>query len=120
MTEATSDTDLYDTLDRLLDRERAALMSGDLPVLAGLLAEKEELLARIADGDQPESERLETLQGKAMRNQVLLDSALRGIRNVANRFATLRRIRRTLETYDEFGRKTVLPATPDPKVERRA
>lgn len=118
MTDA--DSDLFASLDDLLDRERAALVAGDLKHLAELLTEKELLLERIADVGEPGRARLETLQGKAIRNQALLDSALRGIRNVANRFATLRRIRKTLETYDEFGQKSVLPAVPDSKVERRA
>ena len=120
MTEAQPETPLFESLDALLDRERAALLDGDLGALADLLAEKEALMQRIAEDGGPVRQQIETLQGKALRNQALLDSALRGIRTVATRFATLRRIRKSLETYDEYGQKSVLPATPDPKVERRA
>ena len=115
-----TETDLYDSLDDLLDRERAALIGGNLSAIGGLVAEKEDLMARITAEDAPARKRLERLQGKALRNQELLDSALKGIRAVANRFATLRRIRKTLETYDESGKKSALPAVIASKVERRA
>lgn len=120
MTETVPKTGIYESLDALLDRERAALMGGDMKALAQLVSEKEELLKRVALEDGEGRSRIEALQGKAIRNQALLDSALQGIRTVANRFATLRRIRKTLETYDEFGQKSALPAVTDPRVERRA
>lgn len=120
MTDDTQERTLFESLEDLLDRERAALIDGDLSAIGDLLAEKEALMAQIADEDAPTRKSLEALQGKAMRNQALLDSALRGIRTVANRFATLRRIRKSMETYDEFGQKSTLPAVTDHKVERRA
>ena len=120
MTEKRPESSLYDSLDALLDRERVALLAGDLASLEALATDKEMLFERLADGGGQERQQIETLRGKALRNQALLDSALRGIRAVANRFATLRRIRRSLETYDESGQKTVLPSVVDSKVERRA
>lgn len=120
MTSQTPETDLFGALDSLLERERAALIQGHLTDLPELLSEKETLLDQIAGLEGAERHRIESLQGKALRNQSLLDSALLGIRNVASRFATLRRIRKTLETYDEFGQKTALPTAPESKVEKRA
>ncbi len=111
---------LYTELEGLLDRERRALIDGDLSEIAPLIEEKEHLLESIAHLDGAERESLVGLQNKAMRNQALLDNALQGIRNVAARFSTLRRIRKSLETYDEKGRKASLTVLPESKVEKRA
>lgn len=120
MAEPMSETEAIARLDDLLDRERLALIQGDLSVIATILEEKEALLERLPELDGPARGNLASLQGKALRNQALLDSALRGIRSVANRFATLRRIRKSLETYDEFGQKTAFPASENNQVEKRA
>lgn len=120
MTELNQESVIFQALDDLLDRERAALVRGDLQTITDLIAEKESLMHRIGGIDATDRDGLQHLQGKAIRNQALLDSALRGIRTVANRFATLRRIRKSLETYDEFGHKSSLPAGHDNKVEKRA
>lgn len=120
MTKAMDTTDPFAELDALLDQEKTALVEGDLHQLADLIDRKEKLLEQFATTDALASKGMEALQGKAIRNQALLDSALQGIRTVANRFATLRKIRKSLETYDEFGHKTSLPALSDNKVEKRA
>ncbi|WP_407493727.1 flagellar protein FlgN [Pseudooceanicola sp. MF1-13] len=120
MTDTQGSQDPFAELDTLLDRERSALVEGDLQQLSMLLERKEQLLEEIAKTEGPANKGLEALQGKAIRNQALLDSALQGIRSVANRFATLRRIRKSLETYDEFGHKSSLPALSENKVEKRA
>lgn len=111
---------LIDRLDGLLEQERDALLSGELEDIARIAAQKEELmdaLNAIAPGDRGN---LQSLQAKVARNQVLLDGALQGIRKVATRLAALRRIRRTLETYDASGRKQTIQGEIDHKVEKRA
>lgn len=112
--------ELIDALDLLLEQERDALMAGQLEALAPLLAQKEALIDRLTALDGLEEAALRPLRGKAARNQVLLDGALRGIRTVANRFSTLRKIRRTLETYDSQGRKSALVQQHDNRLEKRA
>lgn len=114
------ENDLYHSLDTLLDREREALLNGDLSTISGLVIEKEQLIEQIATTDNTGRQELATLHRKALRNQELLDITLQGIRTVANRFATLRRIRKTLETYDETGKKSVVQALPPSNLERRA
>lgn len=120
MTHDIGQNGLFEALDALLERERNALIDGDLAAISELIEEKEGLLDQIAALDGAGKRGLEDLQGKAIRNQALLDSALRGIRNVASRFAALRKVRKSLETYDEKGRKTSLAALPENKVEKRA
>jgi len=45
---------------------------------------------------------------------------LSGIRAVADRVAALRRVRDTLETYDQSGRKTAISTLRTGQVEKRA
>ncbi|WP_010141274.1 flagellar protein FlgN [Oceanicola sp. S124] len=111
---------LIDELDVLLESEREALMTGQLDKLTDLLERKEALIDRLNGLEGLEAADLQPLRGKAQRNQALLDGALRGIRTVANRFSTLRKIRRTLETYDSQGRKSALVSQHDNKLEKRA
>ncbi|PJE27416.1 hypothetical protein SAMN06297129_0653 [Pseudooceanicola antarcticus] len=111
---------LIDELDLLLEKERDALLAGQLQTLPELLEQKEGLIDRLNGLEGLETAELQPLRGKAQRNQALLDGALRGIRTVANRFSTLRKIRRTLETYDSQGRKSALVRQHDNKLEKRA
>ena len=111
---------LIDQLDILLEKERETLVNGELDSLPQLLEEKEGLIDALNAIDGLDALQLQPLRGKVLRNQALLDGALRGIRSVANRFSTLRKIRRTLETYDDQGRKNALVRARDNKLEKRA
>lgn len=107
-------------LDELLDRERVALLEGDLEFISRSLREKERLIDAL-NGLQFDSRvELAVIKKKVQRNQNLLDSALDGIRSVADRMSALRRIRDTLETYDQTGQKTVLDGLRAGRVEKRA
>ena len=108
------------SLDDLLDRERIALLNGDLDAISRGLREKERLIDALnaLHGDQDEN--LSAIRNKAQRNQILLESALSGIRAVADRVAALRRVRDTLETYDQSGRTTAISTLRTGQVEKRA
>lgn len=112
--------DLIDELDTLLDRERQALVEGDLERLGRMLGLKQGLIEKINALDTLERERLTKVHDKVTRNQELLNSAMEGIRAVANRMADLRRIRQGLETYDQTGRKTRFETQSHSSVEKRA
>lgn len=109
-----------EALEVLLEREREALLEGDLDQLVTQLEEKETLIDTLNGCGDAAGERLHQLQSKVLRNQALLDSALQGIRSVANRMSALHRIRRSLDTYDESGRKTTIESVPARQVEKRA
>ena len=112
--------DIMDALGDLLDREREALLEGDLEMIGRLLAHKESLIDALnAQVDKPDQV-LEALHTKVLRNQELLDQALRGIRAVASRISALRRVRTTLETYDKSGRKTAVSDFTAHQLEKRA
>ncbi|MFW2545325.1 flagellar protein FlgN [Primorskyibacter sp. 2E107] len=111
-----------DTLGRLktlINAEREALMEGDFGRIAELMEEKEMLAGTLAETDHSEAD-VAPLRDGLRRNQELFDHALAGLRNVANRIGEANRVRKSLETYDENGRRTTL-STPVPnKLERRA
>jgi hypothetical protein len=108
------------SLDDLLDRERSALLDGDLDAVSRSLREKERLIDAL-NGIRPAGEDiLGAIRDKVQRNQVLLDGALDGIRAVADRMSALRRIRETLETYDQSGHRTVIEGLRKGRVEKRA
>jgi len=112
--------DMIDRLDELLDRERLYLLEGDLEEIAPIAAQKEELIETLNGLAPAEAPDLGSLQDKLARNQMLLDGALQGIRKVATRLAALRRIRRSLETYDASGRKQTIQGEVAHRVEKRA
>ncbi len=112
--------DIVNRLDELLELERAALLQGELDKIPNLLEEKERLIDALNAVQPAQDSGLEELQLKVERNQVLLDGALQGIRKVAARMAAFRRIRRSLETYDETGRKRTIQGEVERRVEKRA
>ena len=107
-------------LDDILERERAALLTGDLEGLSRILREKERVIDALNQGLHGDLGSLDALKTKVNRNQALLDRAVEGIRVVADRVSALRRVRETLETYDQSGRKTTLESLHKGRVEKRA
>lgn len=107
-------------LDSILDDERRALLNGDLELISSLLKEKETLIETLNAQEETDRAELENLNDKVKRNQDLLNSALEGIRTVARRLATMRRIRGSLDTYDAQGRKKTVDLQTSRSVEKRA
>lgn len=112
--------DILDALTDLIEEERAALLSGQIDAISELLQRKENLIAALEESQPTNRGALEALQIRMARNQVLYDQALQGIRNVADRLSALRRLRKSLETYDQLGRKTEIAAPVANRLERRA
>ncbi len=111
---------LVDQLDVLLDAERAALLNGDFEQLSDLLPKKEHLIAALSDEDSAAGDDLSPLQDKLARNQMLLQSAMEGIRAVADRMAELRRVRQGLQTYGNTGEKSDVAVNVRRVLEKRA
>ena len=108
-------------MDALLEEERAALLSGDLDGLADMHDRKAALLDQLGRFEEIQAEAgLRDVQAKLQRNQALLDSALAGIRSVARRLAMVRRVRQSLEYYDEDGAKASVDIGVESTVEKRA
>ena len=115
-----SDEMNLDALDELLDAERHALLAGDLAKLTEMLPAKEALMHALNEEGQTNLPALIELDGKGRRNQLLLDGALEGIRDVAKRMSALRQMRNSLETYGSDGKKYNIDIATEPSVERRA
>ena len=112
---------VFANLDALLEEERAALLRGDLDELEDMHARKSALLDQLHALDAArDADALHDLQAKLTRNHALLDSAMLGIRAVARRLAAVRRVRETLDTYDEDGNKSSVDISIARAVEKRA
>lgn len=116
----TNMQDTVDSLDDLLDEERAALLDGKLDQIGRMLKRKEYLIDVLNGSDQFEIEALSDLNIKVVRNQGLLTSALEGIQSVADRLAVMRRIKNSLDTYDAQGRRKGIDMLQKGIVEKRA
>lgn len=112
--------DVIFLIDDLLDKERHALLNGDLEKATRLVHDKEALFARFAQQPGKILAEIERLRAKAARNQQLLSSALEGVRMVNDRIQVLRRTRETLETYDRSCRKTTIAHVGAHTFEKRA
>ncbi|MEM9966513.1 MAG: flagellar biosynthesis protein FlgN [Pseudomonadota bacterium] len=107
-------------LNDVLDQERTALLLGKLESLKELLPSKENLVGQL-NADLPDNPgKLTRLERKLRRNQLLLDSALEGIRNVAQKMTKVHKMRGALATYDAAGRKSTIEVDPEHAVEKRA
>lgn len=111
---------ILDELDDLLDAERRALLGGKLDQVDRLFERKGRLVEMLASVDHAEELRLDDVRTKLKRNQDLLGSAADGIRSVAQRLATVRRVRESLDTYDERGRRKSVDLKPSSTLEKRA
>lgn len=109
-----------DKLSVLLKRERAALLAGDFVALEGLLAEKEDLITALKPNGDVAPSALKHLGEQIRRNQLLLDSALDGIREVSDRMLALQKARSGLATYGSDGVKHDIQVRTDHSVERLA
>lgn len=107
-------------LDQILEEERRILLSGNLDQMAALVERKERVIDDLADAEATDAEALGSLNAKLKRNQALLDQALEGIRAVAKRLSALRRVRRSLDTYDARGEKQAIDMGKPVTVEKRA
>ncbi|WP_170571691.1 flagellar export chaperone FlgN [Ruegeria atlantica] len=114
------DTDLFRSLEEVLDLERLALVDGDLDRLNHMVPEKEKLIGAINELQVFESTELVRLQKKVERNQALLNSAAEGIRAVASRMAELRRVRQEFSTYGADGQRSGFAVRHNAKLEKRA
>lgn len=115
-----AETRIIESLDTILEQERRALLAGEITALKSLMTEKERLMDALNALAHHPLSNLTAIQGKLTRNQALLDATLQGIRTVAARLAAHRRIRRSMDTYDQHGRKLSILGDIAPNVEKRA
>lgn len=111
--------DISDALEDLIDKERAAILSGALEEMGRIATEKE----RVLGGHTltaPDQRTLDRLRRKAARNQQLLAAAIRGVRAVTSRLDVLRNGPGEMNTYDRAGQRTTLNSRHQGTLHRRA
>jgi flagellar biosynthesis/type III secretory pathway chaperone len=96
-----------EALAELMERERAAILGGDLAALARMAEAKEALVGRVARLSA-DSAGLERLRRLASRNGVLLAAAAQGVRAGMARLKQIVEGPGPLVTYDVSGRRTTL------------
>jgi flagellar biosynthesis/type III secretory pathway chaperone len=97
----------FENVERLLDAERAALLSGDLGALAGIAERKESLVRELAESE-PARGGLARLRAKAERNAELLTASAKGVRAVVRRVGEIRDANGPLKTYGRDGTQQTL------------
>ncbi|WP_246044075.1 flagellar biosynthesis protein FlgN [Ruegeria sediminis] len=107
-------------MEDLLDRERKALIAGELESLGQMMREKERLIDALGKVRITDANRLSRTQRSVERNRALLKSASEGIHAVAHRMAELRRVRQGLHTYDAAGQRNSIPVRGPAQLEKKA
>ena len=107
-------------LDRLLEKERTYLISGDLEALKKIPSEKKAFLERIAMHRSNDEPGLASLLEKLERNQRLLRRSIEGVQVVADKMRELHRVQIGFDSYDRVGHKTRIARTSKGKLEKRA
>lgn len=125
--------DAVDTLSRLMEEERRALLASDTPAFDRIARRKDAALAQLtaalddapalvagqagAKGVNALTGAVQILRGNAARSRDLLAATLAGMRDAQALLATLREMR--LDTYTADGGRE-RHGTPTGKLERRA
>lgn len=112
--------DIFAALDTCLEREKAALLTGDLDAIAPLMEEKSALITHLNALGATEDSALSGLKDKAERNQVLLSGALDGIRRISERMQAMQTLRHSFDTYDQSGNRQTIEGEVVRHVEKRA
>ena len=107
-------------LEDVLERERTALITGDLEMISRMVDSKNSIINRLNDDMTLDHGSLRTVQSKLERNQALLNSAKDGIRYVADRIKAMKEASEKFETYDRNGYRMNVRMRRNPNVERRS
>lgn len=107
-------------LEDILERERNALVTGDLEAISRLVDNKEAIITRLNADKGLNAIILQDIQKKIRINQSLLKSAMDGIRHATDRIKRLREAGEQLETYDRHGYRKHIRLRGASSVERRA
>ncbi|MGC8201109.1 hypothetical protein ACP2AV_00245 [Aliiroseovarius sp. PTFE2010] len=105
-------------LEKMLVKERDAILESDFQTLSKLGDKKEALLKRVAV-ECHEADSLRQLQQKLTANNALLDSAARGIKSAVNYIGDMQASPKPLQTYGPLGERNEL-GRPALTIERKA
>ncbi len=108
------------SLEAILQKEREVLLRGDLDRLGDLADKKTELIHNLnaQAGHKPQD--LQSIRSDLMRNRALLNNAMAGIRDVADRLQALQKARAGLDVYDMDGALKHVGTQDKRRLEKRA
>ena len=109
-----------DTLDSILEKERSALLNGEIEELQTLAEGKNRLLSALENSDPISAGQIIPLKQKLRRNKALIESALEGIQAVASRIEDTRQLKKVMHTYDQQGAKKEIRSGSERSIEVRA
>ena len=104
----------------ILELERQSLLIGDFDALSDLVPRKEAIFESLADLGADAGPDIASLRGRAKANQLLLDSAAEGLKDVAARLRQMKEVQEKLRTYDSQGSVGDYLAPRKRQLERRA
>ena len=97
---------LSERLSTALDQEYAALLDGDLEKIAKIGAEKVQVLEEIGKQSVVDMKRFVHLREHLLRNQLLTQSAIAGMRKAVSRSKEINDVTTVLRTYGSNGQKS--------------
>ncbi len=109
---------ILDELSSLLHLEKETLLSGQLWELQAILEEKDQLIDDLSRRELRESE-IDEIKKRSLENQLLLQNAMNGIRQVAVKLAAIRRVRKRFDTYTAQGNRSEIDSRPVNELEKR-
>lgn len=107
-----------DCLNDYLDRERHAILAGNLASLERLIPEKIRLVSSLKT-ESPDASVLLAVKVKSLNNNAMLAAAAQGIQKAKQRLEKHPQPGSQLQIYDESGNRKLL-GNPDAKLEIRA
>lgn len=95
-------------LNDVLELEYAALMNGDISAIAQLSADKLAILEEMSEFDDYEYTVLEKFRVTLIRNQLLANSAIEGMRSAIQRARDVQSVASGLQTYTAGGQNALV------------
>lgn len=111
---------LFSEIERILEKERDGLISGDYAGLELIAEQKADLIEQISNMAGSQRMKLAGLRSRASRNQDLFESARSGLRDVSARLQEMQDVRDKLQTYAANGQREAFAAQKPHSLERRA
>ena len=109
----------FDSVLRLFDAERSALIEGRLDAVASIVEERERELKTWLEQGRVAQRDIERVRALAKRNAVLIEAARQGLSDGAAKIEEIRAAQSRLGTYDASGQLGET-TTVQPRHERRA
>ena len=104
----------------VLEKERAALLDGDLQNLGDFVMLKSEILDTLSSKNIPKAQDWHIVQSRLKENQRLIEAALNGLLSVNDKLQEARHAFERLSIYDPTGKKTSYAVNVPRKLERKA